>query len=150
MAPLHPKTSPKKMDYVNICLGFFFIFFLVRGVLISLRRSKRAAPGPFPLPIIGNLHLLGHKPHISLTQLAKKYGPIMNLKLGQINAVVISSSVLAKEAMQKQDLAFSNRFVIDAIRACNHDDFSVIWLPVNNSQWRTLRKIMNSHIFSGK
>ncbi|XP_015063366.1 geraniol 8-hydroxylase-like [Solanum pennellii] len=137
------------MDYFDILLGVLFVWILVRGVLISLRRSKRVAPGPFPLPIIGNLHLLGHKPHISLTQLAKKYGPIMNLKLGQINAVVISSSVLAKEAMQKQDLAFSNRFVIDAIRACNHDDFSVIWLPVNNSQWRTLRKIMNSHIFSG-
>ncbi|XP_049388160.1 geraniol 8-hydroxylase-like [Solanum stenotomum] len=73
----------------------------------------------------------------------------MNLKLGQINAVIISSSLWAKEVMQKQDLAFSNRFVIDALRACNHNDFSVIWLPVNNSQWRTLRKIMNSHIFSG-
>ncbi|KAG5621404.1 hypothetical protein H5410_006622 [Solanum commersonii] len=117
------------MEYLNILIGLLFVWILMRGViLISLRRrTKRVAPGPFPLPIIGNLHLLGHKPHISLTQLAKKYGPIMNLKLGQINAVVISSSVLAKEVMQKQDLAFSNRFVIDAIRACNHNDFSVIW-----------------------
>ncbi|XP_006360236.1 geraniol 8-hydroxylase-like [Solanum tuberosum] len=138
------------MDYMNICLGFFFICFLVRGVLIfSLRRSKRVAPGPFPLPIIGNLHLLGHKPHISLAQLAKKHGPIMNLKLGQINTVVISSSALAKQVLQKQDLAFSNRFVPDALRACNHSGLSVVWLSVNNSQWRTLRKVMNSHIFSG-
>ncbi|WMV14972.1 hypothetical protein MTR67_008357 [Solanum verrucosum] len=137
------------MDYINILLGLLFVWILVRGVFISLRRAKRVAPGPFPLPIIGNLHLLGDKPHISLTQLAKKYGPIMNLKLGQINAVVISSSLWAKEVMQKQDLAFSNRFVNDALRAYNHNDFSVIWLPVNNSQWRTLRKIMNSHIFSG-
>ncbi|KAL3344549.1 hypothetical protein AABB24_023805 [Solanum stoloniferum] len=137
------------MDRVNICLGFFFICFLVRGLFISLSRSKRVAPGPFPLPIIGNLHLLGHKPHISLAQLAKKHGPIMNLKLGQINTVVISSSVLAKQVLQKQDLAFSNRFVPDALRACNHSGLSVVWLPVNNSQWRTLRKVMNSHIFSG-
>ncbi|WMV14960.1 hypothetical protein MTR67_008345 [Solanum verrucosum] len=137
------------MDYINILLGLLFVWILVRGVFISLRRAKRVAPGPFPLPIIGNLHLIGDKPHISLTQLAKKYGPIMNLKLGQINAVIISSSLWAKEVMQKQDLAFSNRFVIDALRACNHNDLSVIWLPVNNSQWRTLRKIMNSHIFSG-
>ncbi|KAK4710367.1 hypothetical protein R3W88_004880 [Solanum pinnatisectum] len=136
------------MDYVNICLGFFFICFLVRGLFISLRRSKRVAPGPFPLPIIGNLHLLGDKPHISLAQVAKKHGPIMNLKLGQIT-VVISSSILAKQVLQKQDLAFSNRFVPDTLRACNHSGLSVVWLPVNNSQWRTLRKVMNSHIFSG-
>ncbi|XP_055805207.1 geraniol 8-hydroxylase-like [Solanum dulcamara] len=137
------------MDYVNILLGLLFVWILVRGVVLSLRRTKRVAPGPFPLPIIGNLHLLGDKPHISLTQLAKKHGPIMNLKLGQINTIVISSSVLAKEVMQKQDLAFSNRFVLDFIHACNHNDFSVIWLPVNSSQWRTLRKILSSHIFSG-
>ncbi|WMV14956.1 hypothetical protein MTR67_008341 [Solanum verrucosum] len=52
--------------------------------------------------------------------------------------------------MQKQDLSFSGRFVPDALRACNHSNCSVIWLPVlNNSQWRRFRKIMNSHIFSG-
>ncbi|XP_060194322.1 geraniol 8-hydroxylase-like [Lycium barbarum] len=135
------------MDYVNICLGLLFAWFLMRG-LISLRRTKRLAPGPFSLPIIGNLHFLGDKPHISLAQLAKTHGPIVNLKLGQINTVVISSSVLAKEVMQKQDLAFSSRCVPDVLHAGNHHDFSVIWLPIN-SHWRTLRKIMNSHIFSG-
>lgn len=72
----------------------------------------------------------------------------MNLKFGQINTVVISSSVFAKQVMQKQDLAFSNRFVLDVLHACNHFEFSVIWLPVD-SQWRTLRKILNSNIFSG-
>ncbi|KAG5621395.1 hypothetical protein H5410_006613 [Solanum commersonii] len=54
------------MDYVNTLIGLLFACFLVRGVLISLRRSKRLAPGPFPLPIIGNLHLLGEQtPHIT-------------------------------------------------------------------------------------
>ncbi|PHT89490.1 Geraniol 8-hydroxylase [Capsicum annuum] len=136
------------MDYVNICLGLLFVWLMVHG-LISLRRTKRLAPGPFPLPIIGNLHLLGDKPHKSLAQVAKTHGPIMNLKLGQVNTVVISSSVLAKEVLQKQDLTFSNRFVPDAARACNHSYFSAVRLPVD-SQWRTLHKIMNSHIFSGK
>ncbi|WMV14957.1 hypothetical protein MTR67_008342 [Solanum verrucosum] len=73
----------------------------------------------------------------------------MNLKLGQINTVVISSSVMAKQVMQKQDLAFSNRSVPDTLHACNHSNYSVTWIPVNNSQWKTIRKIMNIHIFSG-
>ncbi|XP_070023603.1 geraniol 8-hydroxylase-like [Nicotiana sylvestris] len=72
----------------------------------------------------------------------------MNLKLGQVNTVVISSSVLAREVMQKRDLVFANRSVADALRARNHSDSSVVFLPVN-TRWRTLRKIMNSNIFSG-
>nr|XP_009780149.1 PREDICTED: geraniol 8-hydroxylase-like [Nicotiana sylvestris] len=138
------------MEYVTILLGLLFIWILVYGVM-SLERSKnkkRLAPGPFPLPIIGNLHLLGDKPHISLAKLSKIYGPIMNLKLGQVNTVVISSSVLAREVMQKRDLVFANRSVADALRAQNHSDSSVVFLPVN-TRWRTLRKIMNSNIFSG-
>ncbi|PHU25356.1 Geraniol 8-hydroxylase [Capsicum chinense] len=107
------------MYYVNIMLGLLFAWFLVRGVFMSLGRSKRLAPGPFPLPIIGNLHLLGDIPHISLTQLAKHHCAIMNLKLGQINTVVISSSVMAKEILQKQDLSFSSRFIPDALHACD-------------------------------
>ncbi|OIT31389.1 PREDICTED: geraniol 8-hydroxylase-like [Nicotiana attenuata] len=138
------------MEDVTILLGLLSIWIFVYGV-ISLGRSKnkkRLAPGPFPLPIIGNLHLLGDKPHISLAKLSKIHGPIMNLKLGQVNTVVISSSALAREVMQKRDLAFANRSVADALRARNHSDFSAVFLPVN-TRWRTLRKIMNSNIFSG-
>uniref|UniRef100_A0A3Q7I533 Cytochrome P450 n=1 Tax=Solanum lycopersicum TaxID=4081 RepID=A0A3Q7I533_SOLLC len=69
----------------------------------------------------------------------------MNLKLGHINTVVTSSSILAKQVTQRQNLSFSRRSIPDGLYACNH---SVVWLPVN-SQWRTLRKNMNSHIMPG-
>ena len=36
--------------------------------------SKEYPPGPFPLPVIGNLHLLSTKPYIDLAKLAKQYG----------------------------------------------------------------------------
>ncbi|XP_019223623.1 PREDICTED: geraniol 8-hydroxylase-like [Nicotiana attenuata] len=107
----------------------------------SRRVKKRLPPGPFPLPIIGNVHLLTDQPHKSLARLAK----IMYLKLGQKNTLVISSSILAKQVLQKQDLAFCNRSIPNAVRALNHSDFSSVFLP---SRWRTLRKIMNSNIFS--
>ncbi|VFQ92048.1 unnamed protein product [Cuscuta campestris] len=115
----------------------------------SIRRRKTLPPGPFPLPVIGSLHLLGDKPHISLSRLAAKYGPVMNLKLGTVNTVVISSPAAAKEALQKQDTFFSSgRAVSDALRAHDHHRYSVAFLPVS-SQWRALRKMLTSHIFSG-
>nr|GLL39068.1 geraniol 8-hydroxylase-like [Ipomoea trifida] len=142
------------MDFLSIVVAVLFAWTLVQGLCLLAKRSssksvgKKLPPGPFPWPVIGNFHLLGTQPHKSLAQLAQKYGPIMNLKLGLINTVIISSSAMAREALQKQDLAFSTRLVIDVVRAQNHSQFSVVWLPVA-SKWRTLRKIMNSNIFSG-
>ncbi|KAL8229215.1 hypothetical protein R6Q57_014115 [Mikania cordata] len=104
-------------------------------------------PGPSRLPIIGNMHLLGDQPHRSLAKLAETHGPIMSLKLGQINTLVISSASAAKQVLQKQDLAFSTRHVPDASHAQNHAQYSVAWLRVC-TEWRTLRRIMNSNIFS--
>ncbi|CAN4120876.1 unnamed protein product [Withania somnifera] len=71
----------------------------------------------------------------------------MSLKLGQLRVVVISSSSMAKQVLQKQDLAFSSRFVTDSLQSHNHCKFSMACLPVC-PQWRTLRKILNINLFS--
>ncbi|XP_055804767.1 geraniol 8-hydroxylase-like [Solanum dulcamara] len=140
------------MDYIVIIGGLLLAWTLVqciRWLAISKRCHKKLPPGPNPLPFIGNLHnILGGQPHQSLAKLAEKYGPIISLRLGQMTTVVISSSAIAKEVLQKQDLAFSSRTIPDAIYALNHYQFSVVWLPVAN-RWRSLRKILNSYIFSG-
>lgn len=140
------------MDYQTILLALLFTSTLV---LISFRsfhggRKKLPPPppGPVPLPIIGNLHLLGNQPHKSLAKLAQKYGPVMRLKQGMINTVVISSSAMVREALQKQDLAFSGRTTPDALTTLNRRTPSVFWLPVA-PKWRSLRMIMNTTIFSG-
>nr|AUR26645.1 cytochrome P450 oxidase 76B10-like protein [Platycodon grandiflorus] len=139
------------MLWSTIFLGLSFFLILIQSFvfLANKSRSKKLPPGPTPLPIIGNLHSLGQQPHQSLANLAEKYGPIMSLKLGRITTVVISSSSLAKEVLQKQDLAFSSRFVPDAVHALDHHLYSVAWLPVG-PRWRSLRKIMTTVMLSGK
>ncbi|KVE69748.1 cytochrome P450, partial [Cynara cardunculus var. scolymus] len=112
------------------------------------KRPKNLPPGPTPFPIIGNLHLLGDHPNQSLAKLAKIHGPIMFLKLGRINTLVISSAAAAKEVLQKQDLAFSTRHIPDALHAHDHSINSSAWMPVG-AQWRTLRRILNNNIVSG-
>ncbi|MFS8017029.1 putative geraniol 8-hydroxylase [Helianthus anomalus] len=123
---------------------------LLSYILISVLgfgKPKNLPPGPTRLPIIGNLHLLGDLPHQSLAKLAKIHGPIMSLKLGQNTTVVISSSTAAIEVLKKQDLAFANRYVPDVVTAYNHDQHSLSFLHVC-TEWRTLRRIVTSNIFS--
>ncbi|KAG6432386.1 hypothetical protein SASPL_103962 [Salvia splendens] len=117
-------------------------------ILISrARKSSKLPPGPYRLPIIGNILHLGPKPHRSLAKLSQKYGPVMSLKLGSITTVVFSSPETAKLVLQTHDSSFSSRITPVASKAHRHDEFSVGWLPAG-SQWRKLRKICKEQMFS--
>ncbi|GAB4859969.1 hypothetical protein Ancab_011448 [Ancistrocladus abbreviatus] len=142
------------MDCLSLLSSLLLAWFTVHFLLSQLRSTQsrghanKQPPGPFPLPIIGNLLSVGNKPHKSMAKLAKTYGPIMTLQLGQVTAVIISSAAVAREVLQRQDLPFSSRAVIDAVCALNHHQVSMVWLPVSDP-WRKLRKICNSRVFSG-
>ncbi|XP_050226890.1 geraniol 8-hydroxylase-like [Mercurialis annua] len=138
------------MDLLIIfCLALAFAHALNFVKKRSKTSPSKLPPGPSPLPIIGNLFDLGDKPHRSLAKLAEVHGPLMSLKLGRITTVVISSSSLAQEILQKHDLNFSNRTVIQAIQALDHHQASMPWLPTG-PPWRHLRKICNSYIFTNQ
>ncbi|KAK6238685.1 hypothetical protein QUC31_004154 [Theobroma cacao] len=81
-------------------LLFTFLLFLFMAMKHYCKQSKqRLPPGPWKLPFIGNLHqIFGLLPHCHLRILAKKYGPLMHLQLGEITALVVSSPEAAKEA----------------------------------------------------
>ncbi|XP_047258446.1 geraniol 8-hydroxylase-like, partial [Capsicum annuum] len=60
----------------------------------------------------------------------------------------ISSSDMAKQVLQKQGSAFSNRPVPNSVHVDNYHVSSVVWLPASRPQWKNLRKILNNYIFS--
>ncbi|MCL7022472.1 hypothetical protein MKW94_015737, partial [Papaver nudicaule] len=136
------------MEYLNLFLLILLPLTLLK-VFSWMTKSSTAnlPPGPIKLPIFGNLFKLGNKPHESLAQLAQIHGPLMSLKLGSLTTIVISSSTIAKEILKTHDHSFSNRTVIDAVTVFDHHKSSIAWLPPT-PQWRTLRKLANSHIFT--
>ncbi|KAK4486424.1 hypothetical protein RD792_009099 [Penstemon davidsonii] len=116
---------------------------------ILMTKNKKLPPGPYGFPIIGSLVTIGDRPHESLANLSKTYGPLMTVKFGLINIVVASSTEMAKEILQKNDQAFLGRPIPDAVTAEKGYELSMAWLP-GGPQWNKLRKICKSQIFSAQ
>ncbi|CAI9771757.1 unnamed protein product [Fraxinus pennsylvanica] len=132
----------------------FYVFLLLPLLIICIHatakklfKNKNLPPGPIGLPIIGNLLTVGDRPHESLANLAKIYGPLMTVKLGYVNIVVASSREMAKEILQKNDQNFLGRPIPDSVTAEKGYELSMAWLS-GGPQWKKLRKICQSQIFT--
>ncbi|CAJ2674221.1 unnamed protein product [Trifolium pratense] len=130
-----------------IVLASFFIF-----MLVALKKKKGSPanlpPGPWKIPIIGHIHhLVTSTPHRKLRDLAKIHGPLMHLQLGEINAIVVSSSEYAKEVLKTHDVIFASRPKIIALEILSYG-FTNIGFARYGNYWRQLRKICAMELLS--
>mmetsp|Transcript_56190 Transcript_56190/g.130871 ORF Transcript_56190/g.130871 Transcript_56190/m.130871 type:complete len:541 (+) Transcript_56190:59-1681(+) len=91
-------------------------------VLAVLWRRRRLPPGPFPLPIIGNYHLLRPLPHRALQRLHAQYGPLISVWMGSRLTVVIGSPDVVKQTHKEQGEHFQHRVLTDFARLSLHAD----------------------------
>lgn len=97
-------TGPAQLWCIDVAVAFptlaasLLAAFLAASTLKILgSRGKEHSglspppPGPRPLPVLGNLLNVGSAPHVSLADLATKYGPVMRVYFGHFPAVVLSS-----------------------------------------------------------
>ncbi|TKW32158.1 hypothetical protein SEVIR_2G151800v4 [Setaria viridis] len=136
---------------VCISVGFFLVHkILVSGKATSTSNARRP-PGPARVPLLGNiLDLRGAELHHALARLAGVYGPIMSLKLGTSNAIVVSSAAAARDVLQKHDHILVGRAVNDAARALGSHELSMLWLPASSPLFKRLRAVCNNHLFSAR
>ncbi|KAI8027919.1 Cytochrome P450 76T24 [Camellia lanceoleosa] len=135
------------MDYLTLLLVLSFVWICIHVFRSSSAGRAGLPPGPNPFPIIGNILALGKRPHESLSNLSKIYGPLMSLKLGTMTTIVVSSPSIAEQVLQKHDQIFSSRTLPNVVQVLNHHKASIVWSSAL-SPWRNLRKICKEHVFS--
>ncbi|KAK8520710.1 hypothetical protein V6N13_076841 [Hibiscus sabdariffa] len=129
---------------------YIFLLFCISFFLLFLHRSSaahRLPPGPFNFPIVGSLHRLGSYPNQSLFELAKTYGPLMTLRLGDVTAVIASSAEMAKQVLLTHEEAFSDRTVPDAVASQPNHESTLAW-GVGVGMWRNRRRLCNTQLFT--
>ncbi|KAL5728757.1 hypothetical protein ACHQM5_001802 [Ranunculus cassubicifolius] len=104
-------------------------------------------PGPWGYPILGHLPFLGEFPHRTLQSMAKTYGSIMYIRLGQVPTIVASSPEFAELFFKTHDLAFADRPNLEASKYMGYGRKGLIFAPYG-SYWRNVRKICTLELLS--
>ncbi|XP_075107248.1 cytochrome P450 736A117-like [Nicotiana tabacum] len=135
--------------FLSSFLALSLISFLVWWLLMTKTKTKNLPPSPPKLPFIGHLHKLGLYPHHSLHKLAQQYGPLMFLKLGSVNTLVVSSAEAASEIMKTHDLIFCDRPKSNINKKLLYD-FKDVSVAPYGEYWRQMRSICVLQLLSNK
>ncbi|KAL7605005.1 hypothetical protein Lser_V15G18534 [Lactuca serriola] len=133
----------------------FILASLILVCYMAFNKTKHSTtlnlpPGPPTLPVIGNIHqLAGSVPHRALRDLAKKYGPIMHLKLGNVSTIVFSSPRVAKEILKTHDIIFADRPKSEYTKIFYYNRTDIASAPYGD-YWRQMKKICILQLLSEK
>ncbi|GLU04548.1 hypothetical protein SLE2022_216870 [Rubroshorea leprosula] len=125
-----------------------FTFFLLHKKRVNGSNTNFLPPGPPGLPFIGNLHQLDNSSlHVYLYQLSQKYGPLMSLKLGFRQTLVVSSAKMAKEVLKTHDIDFCSRPALLGLQKLSYNGLDLVFTPYS-SYWKEIRKVCVTHLFN--
>ncbi|KAK3217698.1 hypothetical protein Dsin_011668 [Dipteronia sinensis] len=136
---------------------FLFLIWLISTVVMhfiikiwanSLNKQKpRPPPGPLALPIIGHLHLLSSTLPKSLKTLANRYGPLMQIRMGDTLFVIVSDANTAEKVLKTHDIDFASKYEPGPSQKLLYKGCSFINAPYS-LYWRFMKKICVTKLFT--
>ena len=122
--------------------------YLIQGWLFKSNTfGNKLPPGPKGFPIIGSLHLLSKLIHRDLHHLSQRYGPIMYMQLGRVDAIVVSSPRAAELFLKTHELDFPSRPLTKTSDQISYGRKGIIFAQYD-SHWRNMRKMCTLELFS--
>ncbi|XP_078503731.1 cytochrome P450 2K1-like isoform X2 [Lissotriton helveticus] len=126
--------------FIIVILIILFIFISVKSTTDAWKRSiaNNFPPGPRPLPLIGNLHLIDlRRPQKTFVELSKKYGSVFSIQLGMKKMVVLAGYETVKDALVHQPDEFGERGHVPIFEDINNG-FGIPFARGEN--WKIMRR----------
>ncbi|KAF7851361.1 hypothetical protein BT93_L4089 [Corymbia citriodora subsp. variegata] len=135
--------------FILPCL--LFLFMLLKIFKAKSSNALKLPPGPKKLPVIGNLPQLisPELPHHHLNNLAKTYGPIYHLKVGELTLVVLTTPEIAEEVLKTREINYAQKPLFPSLEMMFDKNSSFMYAPYGE-YWRQLRKICVLELLSVK
>ncbi|XP_010520063.1 PREDICTED: 3,9-dihydroxypterocarpan 6A-monooxygenase [Tarenaya hassleriana] len=135
------------LPYLHLFLICIVSLLLLHYLLSSFSITRRP-PGPRGLPILGHMHLLRSALPRSLQALASKYGPLMSIRIGSLQVIVVSDSDTARLILKTHDSDFASKFVFGP-RQFNVYKGAEFFSAPYGPFWRFMKKLCMTKLFAG-
>ncbi|XP_063771254.1 cytochrome P450 2C5-like [Pseudophryne corroboree] len=126
-------TDPVTVLSITLCIFAALLYY-------GRRRNgyRNFPPGPTPLPIIGNMHIMDmNRPYETLHQLSEKYGSVYSVQLGEEKMVILTGYETVKDALVNHADEFSGRPRVPLFHEITKGH-GVIFS--NNESWKVMRR----------
>uniref|UniRef100_A0A8C6Y0L3 Cytochrome P450 n=1 Tax=Naja naja TaxID=35670 RepID=A0A8C6Y0L3_NAJNA len=128
------------MDWI-VSISILFLSTLIMMLLFKMgnpwkKSSKDFPPGPRPLPVVGNLHIMDlKKPYQTMLE----YGPVFQIQLGLQKIVVLTGFDTIKEALVNKADVFDLLSI-----SIQFGNMTVQWRVAfsHGDNWRVMRRFM--------
>ncbi|KAF5942402.1 hypothetical protein HYC85_020044 [Camellia sinensis] len=126
-------------NWYTISLIIFSLLLLFFKLFLGKQKIyKNLPPSPPGLPILGHLHLLKEPLYQTFQAFSDKYGPIILLRFGPRNVLVVNSPSAVEECFTKNDVIFANRPPSLHSKHLSYNSTTIAAAPYGDL-WRNLR-----------
>nr|XP_028604685.1 cytochrome P450 1A1-like isoform X2 [Podarcis muralis] len=101
--------TAEEVSFPKVTIAFFTVASILISIRIFMKSRQPRPPGPWSLPIVGNLLQLGEYPYISFERMRKKYGDVFQIKLGMVPVVVVNGLDAVKQVLLRDGESFAAR-----------------------------------------
>ncbi|KAL0306967.1 UNVERIFIED_CONTAM: cytochrome [Sesamum radiatum] len=138
------------MDAIHLL--FLLLLFLALYTITQhfLHKLLNLPPTPFPnLPFIGHIYFFTKSTpfHRALSEVSRRHGSILFLRLGSRPVLLVSSPSAAHECLTKNDIIFANRPHLLNGKHFGYNFTSLAWASYGD-HWRNLRRISALELLS--